>query len=43
MQIDGWKYYNRAAVPKTSPHEIPDMRPVESGDVWKIAGGVHHY
>lgn len=39
MQIDGWKYYNHAVVPKVSPHEVPDMLPVENGDVWK-AGGV---
>lgn len=39
MQIDGWKYYNHAAIPQTPPHEMPDMRPVESGGVWKIAGG----
>ena len=39
MQIDGWTYYNHAAIPQTPPHEMPNMRPVESGDVWKIAGG----
>lgn len=38
MQIDGWKYYNHAVVPKASPHEEPDMLPVENGDVWKAGG-----
>lgn len=40
MQIDGWKYYNHAVVPKASPHEVPDMLPVENGDIWKAGGGV---
>ena len=38
MQIEGWKYYNHATIPTTAPHEIPDLRAVENGDVWKIAG-----
>lgn len=36
MQIEGWKYYNHATIPTTAPHEIPDLRAVENGDVWKI-------
>ena len=39
MQIDGWKYYNRAAIPQTSPHETPDLHLIESGDIWKVGGG----
>lgn len=42
MQIEGWKYYNHATIPTTAPHEIPDLRAVENGDVWKI-GGVFLY
>ena len=39
MRIEGWKYYNHAAIPTTAPHEMPDLRAVEKGDVWKIGGG----
>ena len=39
MQIEGWKYYNHATIPTTAPHEMPDLRAVEKGDVWKIGGG----
>ena len=42
MRIEGWKYYNHAAIPTTAPHEMPDLRAVEKGDVWKI-GGVFLY
>lgn len=42
MQIEGWKYYNHAMLPTSEPHEIPDMRPIESGDIWN-AGGVLLY
>lgn len=40
MQIDGWKYYNHAAVPTSAPHEIPDVSPITDGSIWKIGGGV---
>ena len=40
MQIDKWTYYNHAVIPKTAPHEKPDMRPIENGDIWKIGGGL---
>lgn len=44
MEIDGWKYYNHAAIPTTAPHEEPDLLPVKNGQVWKIGGGGrHHY
>lgn len=39
MQIDGWKYYNHAAVPTTAPHETPHMNPIEDGAIWNIDGG----
>ena len=40
MKIEGWKYYNHAALPQTAPHKIPDLRPIESGDIWKTGGGL---
>lgn len=39
MQIDGWKYYNHAAIPTSAPHEIPDTSPITDGRIWKIGGG----
>lgn len=36
MQIDGWKYYNHAAIPTTAPHGEPNMVPLNDGSVWKI-------
>lgn len=35
MNIDGWKYYNHAAVPTCPPHEIPNLDPVNNGTIWK--------
>lgn len=42
MQIDGWKYYNHAAIPTTAPHEIPNISPITDGSIWK-SGGVLRY
>ena len=39
MRIDGWRYYSRAAVPTTHPHEEVNMLPIEDGNIWKIDGG----
>ena len=36
MQIDGWKYYNYAAIPTTAPHEPVNMLPIEDGSIWKV-------
>lgn len=38
MKVKGWKYYNHAAVPTTSPHEKVDTSAIENGQVWKIGG-----
>ena len=38
MEIKGWKYYNHAAVPSVSPHEEPDLTPVENRNIWNITG-----
>ena len=39
MQVDGWKYYNHAAIPTTAPHVMPNLKPVKDGSIWKIGGG----
>ena len=38
MQINGWKYYNHAAIPTTAPHEKVRMSPLENRSIWKIEG-----
>ncbi len=43
MKIDGWYYYNHAAIPTTAPHENPDISPIKDGNIWKIGGGVLLY
>lgn len=39
MQIDGWKYYNHAAIPSTAANITPDTEPLKNGDIWKLDGG----
>jgi len=43
MKVKGWKYYNHAAVPTTSPHEKVDTSAIENGQVWKIGGGARSW
>lgn len=38
MRINGWKYYNHAAIPSTAPHEVPDLSPLTDGSIWNIEG-----
>lgn len=38
MEINGWRYYNHAAIPTCAPHEKPNMEPIENGDIWKMEG-----
>ena len=38
MEINGWQYYNHAAIPTCAPHETPDLTPVKSGAIWKLSG-----
>ncbi|MBP3579687.1 MAG: hypothetical protein J6K12_00405 [Clostridia bacterium] len=38
MKIDGWKYYNHAAIPAVAPHENVDTSPVKSGSIWSLDG-----
>jgi len=39
MVIDGWEYYNHAAVPACAPHETPDLSVLDNGNIWKIKKG----
>ena len=39
MLINGWRYYNHAAIPTTAPHEEPDLSPIESKQIWKLGDG----
>ncbi len=36
--IEGWEYYNHAAIPLTPPHVAPDLRPLEDGRIWRMDG-----
>ena len=38
MQIDGWKYYNHAAIPTVVPCEDPDVTPIRDESIWKLDG-----
>lgn len=35
MKVEGWKYYNHAIIPAIASNEIPDIRPIENGAIWK--------
>lgn len=37
--MKNWRYYNRAAIPTTAPHQKPDMLPIDNGSIWAINGG----
>ena len=40
MSVQGWTYYNHAALPTTPPHELPDLSPIEDGSIWSdLQGG----
>jgi hypothetical protein len=39
VDINGWRYYNHAAIPTTEPHEIVDTSPILDKTIWKIRGG----
>lgn len=39
MMIEGWRYYNHAAIPTCAPHEEPDTGPIDSGSIWTNLGG----
>ena len=39
MNIEGWKYYNHAAIPTTAPHLAVNLAPLYDKTIWKIDGG----
>jgi len=34
--MNGWKYYNHAAIPTAAPHEEPNLEPIEDKTIWKL-------
>lgn len=38
VSVNGWRYYNHAAIPTSLPHENPDTSAIEDGSVWKVKG-----
>lgn len=38
MHIDGWNYYNHAAIPTTAPCEKTNLLPIENKSIWKLNG-----
>ena len=36
VNINGWRYYNYAAVPTSAPHEDPNLLPLEDKSIWKM-------
>lgn len=38
MQIEGWRYYNHAAIPTTAPYETVDVTAIEDGSIWELDG-----
>lgn len=41
--IEGWKYYNHAAIPACAPHEKADLKPIQNKSIWKDMGGELRY
>lgn len=42
MEIKGWRYYSRAAIPTTAPHEPVNTAPLTDGSIWKLTNGAGH-
>ena len=38
IEVEGWKYYNHAAIPTCAPHEMPNLKPLQDGSIWKMKG-----
>lgn len=36
--VNGWKYYNHAAIPTTGPNEVPYLKPVLDGSIFRERG-----
>ena len=39
MNIEGWTYYNHAAIPTTPPDKEANLAPLNDNSIWKIGGG----
>lgn len=35
MSVNGWIYYNKAAIPNCAPHEEPDITPIKTKNLWE--------
>lgn len=40
MSIEGWKYYNHAAIPTTAPHQNVNLEPILDGSIWNLKGAL---
>lgn len=38
MSVQGWKYYNHAAIPTSAPHEEPNLIAIQDGTIWHMEG-----
>lgn len=38
MKINGWTYYNNAAIPNVPVNFEPDITPIKNGDIWQLDG-----
>lgn len=38
MKVEGWKYYNHAAVPDVLAYEKVNLKALEDGSIWKMEG-----
>lgn len=34
--MENWLVYNHAVIPTTMPDQLPDLRPIEDGSIWRI-------
>ena len=39
MEVNGWRYYNHAALPDVAPHVNVNLTPLNDGSIWKMGGG----
>lgn len=37
MKIEGWRYYNHAALPDTPPHVMVNEEPIKNGSIWDLS------
>ncbi len=36
MSVQGWRYYNHAAIPTSAPHEEPNLNPLRDETIWHM-------